>query len=253
MSFPRLGSYLVLPPLILGAGFLAGYRMQTQPGAWRTSGKAFTAHHQLLAYPRDVKYPPQVVDKIFAVRGDGAIAQVTAEKLPTGEVHTGVSLYFPATGTSVRLDSSTRSKTTMYLNANEMEDYLRQVHPGCRAMGIDDAPASPPQAPILGFAVKPHREQISGDRREWLVAPGLDCHPLRQTLAFSDGAHNETVTLSVDVGEPAKSLFQIPSDYVERSPKELEALYESMFPGHFLYPASVLDFVESRYQQHQKK
>jgi hypothetical protein len=104
---------------------------------------------------------------------------------------------------------------------------------------------SEPPAKVLGFDVVHLRGEPPGagfyvDR--W-SAPALNCFVIREELASSEYKQVRS-TVSVHLGEPDPSLFEVPGNYVERSPSEIMALAAAQRNGRVdPHAASQLDSI----------
>jgi hypothetical protein len=106
---------------------------------------------------------------------------------------------------------------------------------------------------MLGHMVALDTAQNDDERSESWVALDLDCFPMQEIQTSEAGARNEFTATRVEEGEPAASLFTIPSDYVERSPGQIEAVYVARY-GEPLYGfGRVLETLDSAYFSHQSK
>lgn len=141
-----------------------------------------------------------------------------------------------ATGQRVSLDEDTASKTTYPLNTSRSKMPFIDRGPGGNCA---DIPATAERSELLGFEVrKIVRDFPSTGKRKvrveaWL-APALNCDPLkiRNLGAVNNGPFfvlEEIVVSSVELGEPDRSLFDVPVHYVERSPSEVQAEYARRF------------------------
>ena len=141
-----------------------------------------------------------------------------------------------AQGQRISLDEDTTSKTTYRLNTNRAKRPYIDRGPGGNCA---DIPATTETDTMLGFEVrKIVKDFPSTDDRKvrveaWL-APALNCDPLkvRNLGARNNGPFfviEEIVVSSVELGEPDRSLFDVPVHYVERSPSEVQAEYARRF------------------------
>jgi hypothetical protein len=55
--------------------------------------------------------------------------------------------------------------------------------------------------------------------------------------------------MSVTLGEPSAEYFNVPSDYQERGPAELNEEFAKKFPGQQLYDQAALDRLQKRYER----
>jgi hypothetical protein len=81
------------------------------------------------------------------------------------------------------------------------------------------------------------------------VAPELNCFPLQKTESFPKGEKNVWTVVKIVEGQPPARMFAPPAVYVERSPTQVESLYEKMFGGKKLYPKRMVDHADSEYRK----
>ncbi len=80
----------------------------------------------------------------------------------------------------------------------------------------------------------------------------MGCLVLKETAIAPSGSRDETVITQLSLVEPPMSLFQVPLKFVERTPGDVERLYEQRFPGHKLYTDTILKQVQQRYLDSRK-
>lgn len=174
-----------------------------------------------------------VREERIAVRKDGARAEevVMWEDGPEGNTRSkefeSRTVWDVANGRRVSIFPMLGSKTTASLPPSPPA----AAGSDCSREGEPFSLAKPEAGEILGYPVVElsfAREQAEGSVmqvREWR-APALDCFPLRRTGVFKapDGAvkgRNRREAESVALGSPDLALFEIPEDYVERTPSEI--------------------------------
>jgi hypothetical protein len=81
------------------------------------------------------------------------------------------------------------------------------------------------------------------------VASDLNCFPLQKTEVSPHGEKNVWTVVKIVEGEPPASMFTPPPGYVERSPAQVETLYEKMFGGKELYGKQITEHAESEYRK----
>lgn len=250
-SLKRFPLFLLLPP-VLGLSLLVGFRMHHQEDfTARTPFAPFMVHQQKLYFPKQQDIPPAVGDRVFAIKANGSMALRLREL--EGDSGGVTAVLDRSNGYVLDIDHDTRSVSSLQTTATTFAEWLSSLHPGCatlekRGQGIPDGPRE-----LLGIPVKGLREKLKDGTYERLVAPEIDCFPLREIFFFSNGARNETSTTSVKIGGPDEALFAVPSDYVERSPVEVETLYEQKHGGRQKWPPKVLEDVQARYLRLRKQ
>ena len=81
--------------------------------------------------------------------------------------------------------------------------------------------------------------------QEKYVVPELRCFSVHAIDRRSDGATTEEEVVSLQEGEPRKSYFDIPPDFTERSPRELNDAYTRKF-GQKLWSEAAVKVMERR-------
>lgn len=234
---------------VAGLGFIpASHLLSQAPGA---SWAPFTA---LILEKRLNESGQEAYQEYLtvAVRSDGSEAISMRRQDPTGQwVHIRTIVDVMAKK-RVAVDPMTESVTTYPLGTASSSPQKECTKDG-----------NPERKTILGYEVVRIREDRllpgSGGRRvgtdNW-VASALNCFPLTESssLLQPDGKQYTNVreVLSIIPGEPADSLFAIPSTYTERSPSQVFSEYERRFPGHGGLPPSTANKLDSAYYAHQK-
>jgi len=124
----------------------------------------------------------------------------------------------------VTVDPQTESLTTYKVTQAEVK-MLSAPNPTCPV----SAGATP--ATFLGYPVLVDHKQITAgsrqfDEERW-VAPSLNCVALKRSdRAFESGkfiARTTEEALSLHLGDPDPSLFDLPANYTERKPSQVQA------------------------------
>lgn len=128
-------------------------------------------------------------------------------------------------------------------------DVPRNIAAGFRA--CSSLPAgfeSGPHTKILEYdAVLVTASNEGGTEVRW-IAPALDCYALRSVFRTPAGEHDDFEVMSVQEVDPPIELFEVPSGYVERSPKAIQALYPEQIPGALVYPKGLVEKLERQYR-----
>jgi hypothetical protein len=191
---------------------------------------------------------PSVVElTTYARKGNGSWVEVRTTKDPSGEVGIMRTFWDFASGREVTLEPATKSAMTFFLTRSEMHDE------------IDDFSSCPPEVNsptaehkrILGYDAVKVTEERPGPHKgrvltETWVAPELACFAIRRSEINSDGPHNEFETTRVKEGEPPAWMFEVPNDYVERSPRQLSAEWAARF-GREFFPDGIAARMDKRY------
>lgn len=158
---------------------------------------------------------------LYAVRSDGSnvlVKQMAGNQLQGTKTITDVILK-----RKITVDPLTESTTTYPIRS---DDYLLRFTR--RPARCTDDP-NPERGTILGYEVVKVTRRIEDANivtiEEW-VAPALDCYPLRSVTSLrakdgTPGPRNEHEVVVVIPGEPEASLFEVPSNYTERSPSQV--------------------------------
>jgi hypothetical protein len=208
-----------------------------------------------------VPFIAHIVEEHFASAAatiPASVSYITVERKTDGSEATSTTVDSPERGTvgdildvasfkHIALDSLTDSAMTFYLSANELRAELNRRH--CP----DDFSAVREHSTILGYEVVRYRASYGSKRRdvneEWM-APALACFVMKGTFTTSGGAWNRRTVVSLTKGQPSPSMFTPASNYIERSPAQLEQVYAAKFSGAPWLPPNALENVERNYDAH---
>jgi hypothetical protein len=238
--------------VLLDAAFFTGSRGQSQSSQGVGAVKPFTVYQHEVMHSPDPKDPPIEVDRVVARRSDGSHMESFTTVSPAGEHGVVVGIREVGTGRAISLEPYTKSVSTRYhLSPDEMTEERGSLR-SCTASQSALFSAAESLPKMLGHIVALDTAQNDDERSESWVALDLDCFPM-QEISTRRGARNEFTVTRVEEGEPSVSLFTIPSDYVERSPGQIEAVYVARY-GEPLYGfGRVLETLDSAYFSHQSK
>jgi hypothetical protein len=153
--------------------------------------------------------------------------------------------------TEVTLDPFTKSVITSYRSQDEQRKWLR-TQPSCEKAGLANEASlrAAGRDTLLGREVVEVRDQTDSEieDQQW-VDPELDCYPLQRTLIAPSGAYQEQTVTDVKEQEPPDSLFEAPQDYAERSPWQVEMIYQAKYPGHVLWGNERAKVIDERYSK----
>jgi len=82
----------------------------------------------------------------------------------------------------------------------------------------------------VAHVIKKEDDDVSLDN--W-VAPALDCYAVQETEVFRSGSRNTRNVYKIASGEPPEAFFEIPPEYIPRSPQQLENEYKFRFGASF--------------------
>jgi hypothetical protein len=189
--------------------------------------------------------PGHETSETFWRRRDGSTVHIYTARAPLGEERQQVREFVDVPSRKdVYLEPFTKSAITIHLSAADIEQKRRRESPAC----IEKLGPSTETGLIMGAGVLKVRESTGGMNYSidsW-VAPQLGCLVLQETAVNPSGARNTVTIDQLSLVDPPDDLFQVPVDYTEHSPIEVERLYEERFPGKKLYGDDVL----KRAQQH---
>jgi hypothetical protein len=237
----------------LVASFLIAHRMKSQ--SVRSSRRPFIARgvEKHFATKGDAG-PVKVSYTRFARRSDGSWVEVVTIESPHGETGELTSFWDVASGRQGYLEPFTRSAVTLYLAPGEMRDEINRSVSCPSAVNAITAE----HERILRYDVVKITEQYRAPNNgsetiEAWVAPDLDCYHLREFDSRSDGPHNEIEVTDLTEGEPPTDMFDVPPEYVERSPSQLSAEWAARFGEQFWRNESQAKRLDQRYYAHQRR
>lgn len=216
--------------------------------------RPFTATISTALYHGDSIQPLITRYTTVAFRSDGSEVTVRHVQAPDGNPYDERVILDLTSAQRVSVDPMTQSRTTYPMGPKELAHY-KNLRVNCAS-----SPGAATSA-ILGYAVvKTARSAPAASGKvfsteNWL-APALGCFSLSQVTVWTNAATGAATdrkvrkVLTIVEGDPSAALFTIPSDYVERSPGEVLALFASKYhkPDH-PRTSAVLDQV---YQSHAK-
>ena len=187
-----------------------------------------------------------------AFRSDGSEVTVRHVQAPDGNPYDERVVLDLTSAQRVSVDPMTQSRTTYSMGPKELAHY-KNSRVNCAAS------PSATTSTILGYAVTkatrsgPAAAGKNFSTEDWR-APALGCLSLSRVTVWTNSATGVVTdrqvrkVLTIVEGDSAESLFMVPSNYVERSPGEVLALFASKYqkPDH-----SRTDTVLNRvYQSH---
>lgn len=183
-----------------------------------------------------------------ARKADGSQAQIDTVHSPNGQPGRTESILDVHAREAVGLEGFTKSKTTYHYTSGQL-DAMLQTENCSRNVARGAA-----RSELLGQEVFRIRSiethgNLKATETIW-VAPRLGCFPLRDVYKLSSGPWTEEKVLRLKLGEPSRSLFQIPAGYAERSPSQLAARWLALFPGHPWATDSAIQRMNEIYSMH---
>lgn len=247
----RDGSWWLMVLVLFGSSCLIGYLAysKTQAGSRLKPFVAYEREH-MLGSQGELRL---AVERVVAHREDGSYALRFTTTSPLGEKDWHAEFFDASTRREVWLEVFTRSVMTIFLSdtevANRVASQMRCANSEIRSQLAQKTIKS---SKILDREVLGVTRKLGGDVSWSWVAPDLDCYPLSEILSSARGSRNVTWVERVDVGTPPQTLFDVPSDYTERSPMEIEAAYKAKYPGHALFGEKSVAVLEQRYSRNRR-
>jgi len=237
----------ILVACLVGVGLLFGLQLNRpaeprKPQTWRP----FTIIEKTVSHVPQDRVDPVVSETLFAVSNNGSMVWQLTSMEPRGTMITAL-LLDRDDGTFTNIHHSLKARSTTEIDELKVDLIVSRI-PDCTRYKEGWERFTPSEMDVLGFPVEGFRETFKGGTTELLVAPALDCYPMREIYRSPRGAWNERYVISVQLKEPSAALFQVPPHYVERSPLEINELYKKSF-GVEYYPGSKVSEVESLYQR----
>jgi hypothetical protein len=230
-----------------------------QPATWgqtrlpneKMAFTAFVSHEKELEFSKGDENPYEI-DSTYARRSDGstALSWVAIAPYRTGtDTDQGTIIFDPRRLVEILLEPNTKSVTTTSLSLAQVSSRLAEEH-ACDNVDPETIVKRGSES-ILGYATIEEIDSFPDEKSQTWVATALDCYSLKETTQFPDdlGGHNENVVLDIREGDPPLAMFSVPTDYLERSPKQVEAVYEAQFPGRTLHSPPVLKKLEESYER----
>ena len=211
--------------LTLGVSLLTivasfGWELVTQD---RSEGRTpFTAHKITRMFDSDGIQKLTTIHT-YAVRSDGSFVSLNQM---SGSKVVGVKVILDTSSKKrVAVDPLTESITTHPISIGHLRLFTS------RANSCTEAEATEAESgQFLGYHVQKEVKESEVSRTERWVAPALNCYPLKKTFTVIQngvaGPHNESEIVAVIEGEPDPQLFEVPANFVERSPSEVLSEYE---------------------------
>ncbi len=201
-------------------------------------------------YAKDPKLPPNLFDSMYARRSDGSWRHTFTAQAPSHDLSAAQVIEFLdfRTRTEVILEPFTRSAIVFHLTDGEARSERERV-PDCSA--VPEVSVNPPTASgvrMLAYGVTRVVRKEDDDTMDTWVAPALDCYPLQETETFTTGPHNSRIVYKVEPGEPPAAFFEIPPEYINRSPRQLEVEYKFLF-GEAFWGEPAASNVQQRYER----
>ena len=228
----------------IGASFLLVYKLKSQSLPPVTH--PFVAHSIESHFATAGDKGPVIRNvRTYARKKDGSWADVETLESPAGEVGDQETFVDVNSGRQVTLEPFSKSAMTEILTPRHIIRRVRLCPPGINSPTLE-------HGWILGYDVVKVTTQysVSKGRKETIeawMAPTLGCYSLRRSEVGSNGPHNEFEATDVIEGDPPSSMFEVPADYVERSPSELSAEWEARFGKEFWPNSNLIKILDQRY------
>lgn len=206
-----------------------------------------------------IGYGPNSMDSLitFARRSDASYVRTYTDKSPYGEPATFVEILDTRKRTfSVHEPFTKLVKVIRYSQGADAEMW-RQARFWGSCKDYEARGAIKSSDTILGYQIMKSLEFSSGNSVLSLVAPALDCFPLKLTIAAGQKAVweqsesmykpvpfgtiiNEQIATKIDLDEPPDSLFAVSPEYSEASDEQISSAYGLKHPGYGRYGYHVM-------------
>ena len=193
--------------------------------------------------------PVTVQNIIYGRQSNGSEASLTSVHSPDNQ-QTAQLVYIldVNSGKEIQLEPFTKSSMTFYLSKEQLTQTLDSRHCPTNVNALTE------HSKILNYDVVRYRDNSGSSAEsptddmddEW-IAPRLACFVLKEIFTESSGPWNRRTVVSLTEGEPPSSMFNIPPEYVERSPREMAAKWSDTFPGSKFLPDSSIRNMDQRY------
>lgn len=182
----------------------------------------------------DTDTNPTVVHTVHARRRDRSfVTQIASSNGPHGEGEPLIQIVDAESHHDIVLEPLTKSKVTYMYSQQQFDNFISGLEAeSCPANVESGTGTFKGQALSFGRATFYETKNIrlnpsaNLNVEKWTIA-ALRCFTSKRIAKLGDGARNELVTDSLQEGDPPTTLFDIPPDYVERSPAEVEAIFKA--------------------------
>jgi hypothetical protein len=190
---------------------------------------------------------PAITPSMFARRNDGSEVHSFTTTAPDGSEVETREVTDIRRGRYFILNNSAKTVTTFY---NEPADLYKGVK-NSQVCPVEAHDPSAQKTTLLGHPVVLLRNVVPGMLTEDVKAAlDLDCYPLHVLQTFDSGSVNETEVTSIAATEPPERFFDVPTEYREISPSQVNAEYAQKYPGHSLWSGAFLQVLDRRYYSH---
>jgi hypothetical protein len=238
---------LILVALVAAAcGFLLAFGRTTQ--TLSESFVPFSAHLVEKHYATLNALQPAATNEIsVGRRRDGSEVEITSVHSPD-KSQIGSSVYILDVNSSreIQLEPFTKSIMTFYLSPSELAERLGSKRcPGTITQLTE-------HSNMLNYDVVRGKDEYRKATADKWLAPSLSCFKLKEVYSTADGAWNEKIAVSLTEGEPQASMFEIPSDYIERSPSQIADVWTVVFPGSIWMSDQAATSFDKNYFRHMR-
>jgi hypothetical protein len=243
-----------LATVLLAGGIKIGSGARPQSSRQSPTFTPFVLSEQETHFSRS-NVAVKSVGYTIARREDGSLVRsfiIKDTDSPDGTEGRAVFIWDVPSRKNIMLEPFTKSAMTQLRSPKEIADFLSSEKACSDAILSANSDRSTEQ--LLDHAVVRVEEASDILHTVSWVAPDLDCFPLRQTVALLDskhlGLHHDTIVTKIEIGEPPSSMFDVPQDYTERSPLEIQTEYARKSGGRQFW-GTTADDAERQYRQHQ--
>jgi hypothetical protein len=193
--------------------------------------------------------PVTVQNIVYGRQSNGSEASFTSVHSPDNQ-QTAELVYILDVNSrkEIQLEPFTKSSMTFYLSEQQLTQSLDSRHSPTNVDALIE------HSKILNYDVVRYRDNSGSSAEspiddvddEW-IAPRLACFVLKEIFTVGGGQWNRRTVVSLTEGEPPSSMFNVPREYVERSPSEMASKWSDTFSGAKFLPDSSIRNMDQRY------
>lgn len=236
---------------LVAIGTAVGYEAFSQDAPARRV-KPFIAEQRIL-HTTATQSTPIIQRSSHIRRSDGSYIRKYEVESPAGEKGWMVEIHDVRNKRSITLEPFTKSAMTFYYSEADMRKWSIRGQENCSSPEVSamlESEAAPARDSMRGKEVlrvlNGSEDRKGPERMEAWVAPDLDCFVMQKSITRPSGAMQQVEVTELAEGEPPDSMFEIPSDYIEASPAQVEAAYQAKYPGH-TYLGKMAETINERY------
>lgn len=249
----RAAVWIVAAAAVGGFGFWISraITVRAQGGGW----VPFTAAMVERSYSGTSTKPSSVENYLYARRREGSwVRDIKRQLLPNGGWADMRVVEDYTRGSRIVVDPGTESVVTYPYSAKAV-GRLSAVPASC------SADPSAQHTNFLGYDTVVVTRSLPGPADEtrkatYWAAPALNCFALKEEITreckICINSRNTREALLVSEGDPPSALFEIPTNYVERTPSQVFAEFAGRFPEKAQTPTATGERFDQVYQSFRK-